>query len=181
MEEPVRLYSKPRRKGTSTFEEMENKIKHSKTAVPFPRFVGIYNFESGKYFDKGIQKCKQKNSRVPGPSILFGEYESVLKVDSLEGKTSLFVTGPNKERRFNFLLQRLMRAYSNQRKNLPQKKKFQESGLRLFSCFIHKKISSACFQSQSAHRRRRYLPGKHQFAFFRKLKSPSPNFVSGPL
>jgi anthranilate/para-aminobenzoate synthase component I len=68
-----------------------------KQTVNAPRFVGCVPFDAGRLFDSGLARLPRRKDPLSMPSLYFGDYPTVVKLDLKNKTTTLYSRQGNKD------------------------------------------------------------------------------------
>ena len=129
-EEPVKIFRSRGDEGGDPLRQLEKAIKRSPQhdgpetcgddgGCDSPRFVGVLGYEAGRHFDSGIRRQPRRPHPMKTPVSLFGEYHSVVVLDTRRQQMTLTVMGKNAIHRFRNIAGRIALAYNT----IPRKTK----------------------------------------------------------
>jgi len=92
IEEPRRLFSAPGHRSLHLLKSLERRLDRGGFDA-FPRLVGFVGFDSGRGFDPGLRRLARRPDATGLPSVLFGDYAALVRVDLAEGRTDVITRG----------------------------------------------------------------------------------------
>ncbi len=100
IEEPRRLFSAPAGRSLSLLKSLERRLDAGGFDA-FPRLVGFVGFDAGRGFDPGLARLPRRADATRLPSVLFGDYGAVVRVDFEAGRTDVITRGSHVAARAN--------------------------------------------------------------------------------
>lgn len=102
--EPASLFHQP--------QHLEAALSSTHKEIPLPRFVGVFGFEAGRLFDKGVGRLPHKPDPLAFPQITFGDYRNVVEVDLKRKETVVYAEDPEVTKRVRRFLSDCPNSFS---------------------------------------------------------------------